>query len=160
MLGIKLLCVGKMREKHYIEAFREYEKRLTPLCRFELEELPEQRLSDNPSSKEIEAALDKEAEQILKKIPSGAFVVAMCIEGQQLSSEALAQQLSHLALSGRSRAVFLIGGSFGMHPRVKQRADLRLSMSKMTFPHHLARVMLAEQLYRACSINEGSKYHK
>lgn len=160
MLGIKLICVGKMREKHYIDAFREYEKRLTPFCRFETEELTEFRLPENPSQKEIDAALDKEAEQILKKIPSGAWVCAMCIEGGTLSSEGFAAELQRLTVSGRSRAVFLIGGSFGLHERVKQRADLRLSMSKMTFPHHMARVMLAEQIYRAFSIHAGSKYHK
>ena len=160
MLGIKLLCVGKMREKHYIDAFKEYEKRLTAFCRFETEELPEFRLPENPSQKEIDAALDKEAEQILKKIPSGAWVCAMCIEGSMLSSEELASELQRLSVGGQSRAVFLIGGSFGRHERVKQRAEKRLSMSRMTFPHHMARVMLAEQIYRAFAINAGSKYHK
>lgn len=160
MLGIKLICVGKMREKHYIDAFREYEKRLSPLCRLEVEELSEQRLPDMPSPGEIDAALEKEAQQILRKLPAGAWVCALCVEGRQMSSPQLADTLSRLALSGRSRAVFLIGGSFGLHPEVKGRADLQLSMSEMTFPHHLARVMLAEQLYRAFSINEGGKYHK
>lgn len=160
MLGIKLICVGKMREKHYIDALHEYEKRLTPLCRFEVEELAEYRLPENPAPKEIEAALDREAEQILKKIPAGAWVCALCIEGEMLSSEQLAEKLDRLTVSGVSRAVFLIGGSFGLHDRVKQRADVKLSMSRMTFPHHMARVMLAEQLYRAFSISTGGKYHK
>ncbi len=160
MLGIKLVCVGKMREKHYIEALREYEKRLTPFCRLEIEELPEQRLPETPSTKEIEAALDREAEQILARIPAGAWVCALCIEGEQRSSEELAVLLQRLTVRGVSRAVFLIGGSQGLHARVKARADERLSMSRMTFPHHLARVMLAEQLYRAFSILSGGKYHK
>ena len=160
MLGVKLICVGKMREKHYIDALKEYEKRLTPLCRFEVEELQEYRLPENPAPKEIEAALDKEAEQILKKIPAGAWVCALCIEGSMFSSEQLSAELDRMTVSGVSRAVFLIGGSFGLHDRVKARADLKLSMSRMTFPHHMARVMLAEQLYRAFSISSGGKYHK
>ncbi len=160
MLGVKLICVGKMREKHYIEALREYEKRLTPFCRLEIEELPEQRLPESPSPAEIEAALDREAGQILQRIPDGAWVCALCVEGEMRSSEELASLLQRLTVQGVSRAVFLIGGSFGLHERVKARAALRLSMSRMTFPHHLARVMLAEQLYRAFSIQNGGKYHK
>ncbi len=160
MLGVKLLCVGKMREKHYMEALQEYEKRLRPYCRLEIEELPEYRLPESPSEGEIEAALDREAEQILSKIPAGAWVCALCIEGEMRSSEELAALLQRLTVRGVSRAVFLIGGSFGLHGRVKARADERLSMSRMTFPHHLARVMLAEQLYRAFSIQNGGKYHK
>lgn len=160
MLGVKLICVGKMREKHYIEALREYEKRLTPFCRLEVEELPEYRLPENPSAAEIAAALDREAEQILARIPAGAWVCALCIEGSMRSSEELAGLLEKLTVGGISRAAFIIGGSFGLHARVKARADERLSMSRMTFPHHMARVMLAEQLYRAFSIRSGGKYHK
>ena len=160
MLSVKLICVGKMREKHYIDALREYEKRLAAYCRFEVEELAEYRLPEEPSQKEIEAGLDREAEQILRRIPAGAWVCALCIEGEMLSSEQLAGKLEKLTVAGVSRAVFLIGGSFGLHERVKQRADMKLSMSRMTFPHHMARVMLAEQLYRAFSISLGGKYHK
>ncbi len=160
MLGIKLICVGKMREKHYIEALREYEKRLTPFCRLEIEELPEQRLPEDPSAGEIAAALDREAGQILAKIPAGAWVCALCVEGNMRSSEELAAFLQRLTVGGVSRAVFIIGGSNGLHERVKARADERLSMSRMTFPHHMARVMLAEQLYRAFTILGGGKYHK
>ncbi len=160
MLGIKLICVGKMREKHYVEALREYVKRLTPYCRLEIEELPEQRLPENPSAGEIAAALDREAEQILARLPAGAWVCALCVEGNMRSSEELAAFLRRLTVGGVSRAVFIIGGSFGLHERVKARADERLSMSRMTFPHHMARVMLAEQLYRAFTILGGGKYHK
>ena len=160
MLGVTLICVGKMKEKHYVSAFEEYQKRLGAFCRFELIEIPEQRLSENPSEKEIAAALDKEAAEIEKKLPSGAAVVAMCVEGTQKSSPELAQQLQNWANAGVSRVCFLVGGSFGMSERIKARADLRLSVSKMTFPHHLFRVMLAEQIYRAFAINEGSRYHK
>jgi len=160
MLGVSLICVGKMKEKHYISAFEEYRKRLGAFCRFELIELPEQRLSDDPSEKEISAALEKEAAEIEKRIPSGAAVVAMCVEGVQKSSPELATQLQSWANSGISRICFLVGGSFGMSEKIKAQADLRLSVSKMTFPHHLFRVMLAEQIYRAFAINEGSRYHK
>ena len=160
MLGVTLICVGKMKEKHLISAFEEYRKRLGAFCRFELVELPEQRLSDNPSEKEIEAALNKEAAEIRKHIPSGAAVVAMCVEGTQKSSPELAAQISAWANAGVSKLCFLVGGSFGMSESVKQSAALRLSVSRMTFPHHLFRVMLAEQIYRAFTIREGSRYHK
>ena len=160
MLGVTLICVGRMKEPHYIQAFQEYQKRLGAFCRFELTELPEQRLGEDPSEKEIAAALEKEAAEIEKKIPSGAKVVAMCVEGTPKSSPELAQQLQTWANAGVSRVCFLVGGSYGMAGRVKEKADLRLSVSKMTFPHHLFRVMLAEQIYRAFTIQEGSRYHK
>lgn len=160
MLSVTLICVGKMREKYYIEAFAEYAKRLGAYCRFEFVELPEQRLPERPSQREIDAALEKEGREIVKQIPRGAAVIAMCVEGRHMSSPALAQQLAAYASSGVSKLCFVVGGSFGLHPSVKQAASLRLSMSDMTFPHHLARVMLAEQIYRAFTINEGTRYHK
>jgi len=160
MLNVRLVCVGKMREKHYIDAFSEYSKRLSAYCKFEAEELPEFRLGDNPSDREVEAALAREAQEIEKRILPGSYVIAMYVEGRQLSSEELAGLLRDCAVTGKSRVCFIIGGSFGLHRSVKDRADLKLSMSKMTFPHHLARVMLAEQIYRGFSIIEGSRYHK
>ena len=160
MLSVTVLCVGKMREKHFISAFSEYEKRLGAFCRFELQEIAEQRLPDRPAPKEIESALEREAQELLRRIPKGAAVVAMCVEGKQLSSPDFAAYLSRLQNSGTSHVCFLVGGSFGLHERVKQAASLRLSMSEMTFPHHLARVMLAEQIYRAFTILHGSQYHK
>lgn len=160
MLGVTLICVGKMKEKHYISAFEEYRKRLGAYCRFELVELPEQRLSENPSEKEISIALNREAAEIEKHIPAGAVVIAMCVEGTQKSSPELADRFSAWANAGVSRLCFLVGGSFGLSESLKQSAALRLSVSKMTFPHHLFRVMLAEQIYRAFSILEGSRYHK
>ncbi|HHU22050.1 MAG TPA: 23S rRNA (pseudouridine(1915)-N(3))-methyltransferase RlmH [Clostridiales bacterium] len=160
MLSIRLICVGKMREKHYIEAFSEYSKRLSAYCKFETEELPEFRLGENPSGRELEAALSREAQEVEKRIPAGAYIVALCIEGRQLSSAELAGLFEDCAVRGKSRLCFIIGGSFGLHDSIKNRANLKLSMSKMTFPHHLARVMLAEQIYRGFSIMEGSKYHK
>ena len=160
MLSVTVICVGKLKEKHYIAAVEEYQKRLGAFCRFELIELPEQRLSEDPSEKEIAAALEKEAAEIEKKIPSGAAVIAMCVEGTQKSSPELAAQLQQWANGGRNKLCFLVGGSFGMSERIKEKADLKLSVSKMTFPHHLFRVMLAEQIYRAFTILEGSRYHK
>ena len=160
MLNVKLICVGKMRERFYIDAFSEYAKRLQGYCRFELTELTEQRLSDNPSDKEIAAALEKEAVEILKNVPQDAYLTALCVEGKQLPSEDMGRLIRERENSGKPKLCFVIGGSFGMSETVKKRADLRLSMSKMTFPHHLARVMLMEQIYRGFKINEGSRYHK
>ncbi len=160
MINLKLICVGKMKEKHYISAFDEYRKRLGAYCKFELVELAEQRLGENPSEKEISAALEKEAQEIEKHLFPGCAVCAMCIEGELKSSTELANQFEKWTTSGKSRICFIIGGSFGMAQRIKNRADLRLSMSRMTFPHHLARVMVGEQIYRAFTIIEGSKYHK
>ena len=160
MLGIKLICVGKMREKHYIDAFAEYAKRLGAYSKFELLEIPEVKLPDAPSAGEVSRALEREAKEILKNIPDGAHVIAMCVEGRHMSSEELAAYVDRSVSTGASRLVFLVGGSYGLNDEVKQRAQLRLSMSKMTFPHHLARVMLAEQIYRSFKIREGSRYHK
>ena len=160
MLSVKLICVGKMKEKFYIDAFGEYSKRLSAYCKFECIELNETKLSENPSDKEIVAALNKEAAEIEKNIPKDAYTVAMCVGAKQLKSEELAAKINDLAVSGRGKICFLIGGSFGMAESIKKRADMRLGMSEMTFPHHLARVMLAEQIYRSFKINEGSRYHK
>lgn len=160
MLSIRLVCVGKLREQFFVDAFNEYSKRLSAYCKFECAELNETKLGSSPSDKEIAAALDKEAVDIERALGKDAYVIAMCVEGIQLKSEDLAQRISSLAVAGRGRICFVIGGSFGISPRIKQRADMRLSMSEMTFPHHLARVMLAEQIYRAFKISEGSKYHK
>ena len=160
MFEITLIAMGKLKEKFYISAAEEYEKRMKGFCRFHLLELPEVRLSEDPSPAEISAALEKEADMILQKIPKGAWFCTLTPEGKLLSSEKLANTLKDVKLSGKSSACFLIGSSFGMSPRLKDMADLKLSMSPMTFPHHLARVMVLEQLYRAEAIQAGSKYHK
>ena len=160
MLAVRLICVGKMKEKFFVDAFSEYSKRLQPYCRLELVELNEQRLSDNPSEGDISSALKKEAGEILKNIPSDAYTVAMCVEGKQMPSEGMGKIISERESSGKPKLCFIIGGSFGLDSSIKQRADQKLSMSEMTFPHHLARVMLAEQIYRGFKINEGSRYHK
>ena len=160
MFDITLICMGKLKEKFYITASEEYKKRLGGYCKFTLVELPEVRLPEDPSPAEISAGLEKEAELIISKIPKGSWFCVFTPEGKLLSSEALADKLASVKNSGKSSVCFLIGSSFGMSPRVKQKADFKLSMSPMTFPHHLARVMVLEQLYRAEAIQAGSKYHK
>ena len=160
MQKVTILCVGKLKEKFYIDAAAEYVKRLSRFCKLELVELPEERLPEDPSPAQIEAALLKEAAAIRAKLPSGAALIALCVEGEPRSSEALARQMAAWASQGVGHLVFLIGGSFGLHPSIKAEARLRLSMSPMTFPHHLARVMVLEQIYRAYQINAGTKYHK
>ena len=147
MTGIKIIAVGKMKEKFYKDAFDEYAKRLGGYCRFECVEIPE-------------STIDREAEAVIKCIDRQAYVTAMCIEGKKLSSTELSQLIESKSLNGVSQFNFIIGGSTGMSEKLKQRADLRLSMSDMTFPHHLFRVMLAEQIYRSFKISEGSLYHK
>lgn len=160
MPEITLITIGKLKEKFYISAAQEYTKRLSGYCKFTLLELPECRLPEDPSPAEIAAGLEKEAEEIFSKIPKGSWFCVFTPEGKELSSEALAQKLAQVKLSGKSSLCFLIGSSFGMAPRVKERADFRLSMGPMTFPHHLARIMVLEQLYRAEAIQAGSRYHK
>ncbi len=160
MPDITLLCLGKLKEKFYISAAEEYTKRLGAYCKFSLVELPEVRLPEDPSPAEISAGLEKEADVIFSKIPKGAWLCVLTPEGKLLSSEALAEKMASVKLSGKSSLCFLIGSSFGISPRVKAAADWKLSMSPMTFPHHLARVMVLEQLYRAEAIQAGSKYHK
>ena len=160
MFDITLICMGKLKEKFYLSAAAEYEKRLKGYCNFHLIELPEVRLPDDPSPAEISAGLDKEAELITAKIPKGSWFCIFTPEGKLLSSPELAERLRDVKLSGKSSACFLIGSSFGISPKIKQIADFKLSMSPMTFPHHLARIMVMEQLYRAEAIQAGSKYHK
>ena len=160
MQKVTVLCVGKLKEKFYIDAAAEYVKRLSRFCKLELVELPEERLPEDPSPAQIEAALLKEAAAIRAKLPAGASLIALCVEGELRSSEALARQMAAWASQGVGQLVFLIGGSFGLHPSIKGSAKLRLSMSPMTFPHHLARVMVLEQIYRAYQINAGTRYHK
>ena len=158
MLNVRIIAVGKM--KFYTDAAKEYEKRLNGSVKLEIREIPEYRLPVEPSDADIVNALSQESAQILKNLPERAFVFAMCIEGKMLSSEELAEVFADIPLRGISQVCFVIGGSFGLHDSVKSRADMRLSMSRMTFPHHLARVMLLEQIYRVATINSGLRYHK
>ncbi len=160
MISVKLICVGKMREQYYTAAFAEYQKRLRTYCRFEAVEIAEHKLPETPSTAEIAAAHEREGEEILHAIPVDSCVVALCVEGEQMPSEGMAEFIRQRAGSGKPKLCFIIGGSYGLSGKVKARADHRLSMSRMTFPHHLARVMLIEQLYRGFKILEGSRYHK
>ncbi len=162
MMNVHIICVGKLKEKFYVDAVAEYTKRLSAYCRLQIIELPEERLPQDPSQAQIDAALKKEAQAIRSKLPPNARVVALCVEGRLRSSEELAVKLRNVGW-GQDTAkhlVFLIGGSYGLDEALKRESGDRLSMSPMTFPHHLARVMLLEQLYRGFKINEGSKYHK
>ena len=160
MQKVSIICVGKLKEKFYTEASAEYVKRLSRFCKLEILELPEDRLPDDPSPAQIEAALAKEADNIRTKLPSSAHIIAMCVEGKTRSSEELAALVRTWEQNAAKHLVFVIGGSYGLHPSIKEEAWVRLSMSPMTFPHHLARVMVLEQVYRAFKINEGSSYHK
>ena len=160
MQRVTVLCVGKLKEKFYIDAAAEYVQRLQRHCKLELIELPEQRLPDDPSPAEIQKALRAEGDAIREKLPKGGAVIALCIEGKPCSSQELCRRMAHLHVQGKTQLTFLIGGSVGLDEDLKRRADWRLSMSPMTFPHHMARIMLLEQIYRAYQIADGTKYHK
>ena len=160
MMNVQILCVGKLKEKFYADAVAEYQKRLSAYCRLNIVELPEEKLPQDPAQAQIDAALQKEAAAIRSKLPPRARTVALCIEGQLLSSEELAKRMQTWEVGPTNQLCFLIGGSYGLDEGLKSEAQVRLSMSPMTFPHHLARVMLLEQVYRAFKINEGGKYHK
>lgn len=159
MLHIKLIALGTLKESYLREAVAEYEKRLSAYARVDIAELKECRVPDSPASAEIEAALEKEADAILAAIPPRAYVVALCVEGKQFSSEALAEKLSSV-MQQSGDLVLIIGSSHGLSPRVKSAAHLKLSVSALTFPHQLMRVLLLETTYRSLSILHGSKYHK
>ena len=160
MLSVTVIVPGKLKEKYLRDAQAEYTKRLTAFCKFNIIEVSVEALPSEPSPSQVTAALEKEGKRILEAIPKGSFVYALCIEGRQRASEVFSEELDRLAVSGNSHVTFLIGSSFGLSPDVKAAARLRLSMSPMTFPHHLARIMLTEQIYRAFKILEGSRYHK
>ncbi len=157
---IKIISVGKLKEKYFREAFGEYEKRLSAFCRLECDEIEQEKLPDDPSEKEIKKALETEADKILQKIPAGSFVIPLCIEGKQRTSEVFSDLIAKKSAEGINTFVFVIGGSFGLSDRVKSAGDIKLSMSEMTFPHRLAKIMLAEQIYRAFAIINNRKYHK
>ena len=160
MLKVTVACVGKLKEAYWRDACAEYEKRLGAFCRLQIAEVAEERLPDAPSAAQIAAALQAEGERLLSRIPSGAAVVALCIEGKEMPSEALSKHLSSWMVDGVDHVVFVIGGSFGLSDAVKREARLRLSFSPMTFPHQLARILTLEQIYRAFHIASGGKYHK
>ena len=161
MLKINIICIGKIKEKYFSDAIAEYTKRLGAFCKFTIVELSEEKIRDNiPNQSQISEVLLAEGRSILKKISPSDCVIALCIEGKLTSSEELSKTLDNLALSGKSTVSFVIGGSYGLSDEVKSRADMRLSMSRMTFPHTMARMILTEQIYRAFEISTNGKYHK
>jgi 23S rRNA (pseudouridine1915-N3)-methyltransferase len=160
MVKVNIVAVGKVKEKYFADGISEYAKRLSAFCKLNIVELTPERLSDNPSEKEIENALTIEAKKIIDKIPKGSYIYSLCIEGKQISSEELSAEIEAVGVGGTSSIVFIIGSSFGLSDAIKRMSNKKLSMSKMTFPHQLARVMLLEQIYRAVQISAGTKYHK
>ena len=160
MLSVNVLCVGKLKESYWRDACAEYQKRLGAYCRIQVTEIAEERIAENPSESQIASTIEAEGKRLLSLITSDTLVVALCIEGKEMDSPRLAQYLERAAVDGISKIAFVIGGSWGLSDTVKMRADMRLSMSPMTFPHQLARVMTLEQVYRAFQISAGGKYHK
>ena len=161
MQNLDLICVGKLNASYFAAGVAEYQKRLGGFCNFRIVELPEATIADkNASEKQIEKALQKEGDAILHAVRKGAYLVALCVEGKQISSEELAALLAQRAGSGAGDVAFVIGSSHGLDERVKRAAQERISLGRITLPHQLARLVLTEQLYRACTINAGMKYHK
>lgn len=158
MMTIRVVCIGSLKEDYWRRACEEYQKRLKTFCKLEIRELNEYKLPSNPSDAQIQKAIEQEGKAILPCLTG--YVAAMCIEGKQVPSESFADKVQSLAVSGVSDMTFVLGGSYGLSPHVKAKADFKLSMSEMTFPHQLARVMLLEQVYRIFQINSGGKYHK
>lgn len=159
-MQINIITLGKLKEQYLREACAEYEKRLSPFCHLNVLELAAHRLPDHPSEKQIAIALEKEAVAISKNIKPNSYTFSLCIEGDHISSEKLAASLGNIGLSGVDTINFIIGSSYGLAKSIKNASEKKLSMSVMTFPHQLARVMLLEQVYRAFSIIKGNKYHK
>lgn len=160
MLNVTILAVGKIKEKFLSDAIDEYSKRLGRYCRLEIIRVKDDPTPDNPTDKERDIVLKREGERLIEKIPKGAYIIPLCIEGKQKSSEEFAKIMSEIPSGGKSEVVFIIGGSMGLWDRIKDMADIKLSFSKMTFPHQLMCVILLEQLYRAFNISGGGKYHK
>ncbi len=159
-MNIKIICIGKLKEKYWRDAVEEYAKRISRFSRIEIVELKETRISDHPSAAEEEKVKQSEGEEILKKIRKEDYCITLEIQGKQLDSLELAETVKILGLSGHSDIAFVIGGSLGLSAEVSRRADFKLSFSKMTFPHQMIRVILLEQVYRAFKINANEKYHK
>lgn len=161
MQNIDLICVGKLNARYFAAGVAEYKKRLGGFCNFRIVELPEASIAEKSAGeKQIEKALQKEGDAILAAVRKGAYLAALCVEGRQISSEELAALLAERAGSGAGDIAFVIGSSHGLDERVKKAAQARISLGRITLPHQLARLVLTEQLYRACTINAGMKYHK
>ena len=159
MLTVRFITIGTLKEAYLKDAIAEYQKRLSGFCKVEEINLKEARLPDRPAEADIKAALDSEAKAILDAIPPRAYAVALCVEGQQFSSPALAKRLEKVCDTA-SEICFIIGSSYGLAPEVKQVCPLRLSVSELTFPHQLMRVILYETVYRCFNILKGTQYHK
>lgn len=160
MTTVNLIYVGNIRENYLLAAVAEYEKRLSAYCRLVCTEIKEEKLPDDPSQAQTEAAMKKEGERILAVLPQKSKKIALCVEGKQLSSEEFSSLIKNAENSGFSQISFIIGGAFGLSEEVKKVCDFRLSLSKMTFTHRFARILLLEQIYRAENIAAGGKYHK
>lgn len=159
MIQITVITVGNLKEAYWRDAVAEYEKRLSAFAKVTLVQLKETKVGDDPSEGEIRAVLTDEGKRILSVIPPRAYTVALCVEGKQFSSEALAQKLEGV-LAESGQLCLIIGSSHGLSPEVKNAAKLRLSVSELTFPHQMMRVLLLEVLYRCFGILKGTKYHK
>lgn len=159
-MNVKIICIGKLKEKYLKEACGEYIKRMSRFANMTVTELPEYKISDNPSPSEVSKAIAAESASLLGAIQKTDYVIAADIDGKELSSPQLAKHINEQMIFGTNCIVFIIGGSCGYDDSVRQRADLRLSFSKLTFPHQLFRVILLEQIYRTFKINAGEKYHK
>jgi len=159
-MNISVICIGKLKEKYWTDAIQEYGKRLSKYCSLTINELKEEKLPDNPSKAEEINVKEAEGKNILKQIKSNTYVIALEIQGKELTSEALAEKMQTLAIDGKSDVAFIIGGSLGLSDEVLARADFRLSFSKMTFPHQMMRVILLEQIYRSFKIIKNETYHK
>ena len=161
-MNIEIICTGKLKERYWQDAAAEYSKRLSRFCKLTITELPESRLPDKAGPAEEQQVIENESRAVLKKLESmpQSFVIALAVNGKSLSSEQLAEKIGELGLSGKSRVVFVIGGSLGLSEELLRACDMRLSFSAMTFPHQMMRVILLEQIYRAFKINAGESYHK
>lgn len=159
-MKITLITVGKIKEKYFTDAIAEYAKRLSRYCKLEIVEVADEKTPDGVSEAIENQIKEKEGDRILAKVPDGAYVVALAIEGKQLDSEELADKMEKWNVNGVGHLVFIIGGSLGLTPKVLNRADFKLSFSKMTFPHQLMRVILLEQIYRSFRIRNNEPYHK
>lgn len=159
-MNIKIVCVGKIKEKFYSQAIEEYAKRLSRYCKLKIIEVVDEKTPDNASAAINDGIKFKEGQRILSSIESNEYVIALCIEGKQLDSVELSNRINQLGIEGKSNITFVIGGSLGLAQTVIKRADFCLSFSKMTFPHQLMRVILLEQIYRAYKIVQKEPYHK
>lgn len=159
-MNIDIISVGSIKEKYFVDAINEYLKRMKPYANVRVTEISEHKLPNNPSESQIQIGIEKEKEDILSKISDRAFICSLCIEGKQLDSESLSSEIEKIGINGYSDITFIIGGSYGLSNEIKQKSHLKLSFSKMTFPHQLMRVILLEQVYRAYRIMRNEPYHK